>query len=35
MTQFVLKLVDMSLVMLDLYKCCIILVSPFNRPTCY
>jgi len=30
MTQFV----YMSLVALDLYKCCIILVSQFNRP-CY
>jgi len=30
MTQFVLKVVYMSLVVLDLYKCCIILVSQFN-----
>jgi len=34
MTQFVLKIVYMSLVGLDLYKCCIILVSQFNWP-CY
>jgi len=30
MTQFVLRIVYMSLVVLDLYKCCIILVSYFN-----
>jgi len=34
MTQFVQKIVYMSLVVLDLYKCCIILVSQFNCP-CY
>jgi len=30
----VLKIVNMSLVVLDLYKCCVNLVSHFNRP-CY
>jgi len=34
MTQFVLKIVYMSLVVLDLYKCYIILVLQFNWP-CY
>jgi len=32
MTLFVLKIVYMSLVVLDLYKCFIILVSQFNWP---
>jgi len=30
MIQFVLKIVYVSLVVLYLYRCCIILVSPFN-----
>jgi len=30
MTQFVLKIVYMSLAVLILYRCCIILVSPFD-----
>jgi len=30
MIQFVLKIVHMSLAVLYLYRCCIILVSPFN-----
>jgi len=34
MTQFVLKIVYMSLVVLNLYKSCIILVSQFDW-TCY
>jgi len=34
MTQFVLEIVYMSLVVLDLYKYCIILVSQSNWP-CY
>jgi len=34
MTKFVLKIVYMSLVVLDVYKCCIILVLQFNWP-CY
>jgi len=34
MKQFVWKIVYLILVVLDLYKCCIILVSQFNWP-CY
>jgi len=34
MIQFILKIVYMSLAVLYLYRCCIILVSPFNWP-CY
>jgi len=30
MVQFVLKTVYMSLAVLNLYRCCIILISPFN-----
>jgi len=34
MIQSVLKIVDMSLAVLNLYRCCINLVSQFNWP-CY
>jgi len=34
MIQSVLKIVDMSLAVLNLYRCCIIMVSQFNWP-CY
>jgi len=32
MIQFVLKIVSMSLAVLNFYRCCIILVSQFNWP---
>jgi len=34
MIKFMLKIVYLSLAVLDLYRCFIILVSQFNRP-CY